>query len=101
MKKEVITREKIIIISYGDEFAILTRKPVRQAMQAVTFSIPVTAQMSDYLESSKIVKVQSYTVDGMLFFERRFGYDNFIMIEILMDLLERKHNENKGLIPGV
>jgi len=97
----VINRDKIIVISYGDEFAILAKNPVRFNLQEVMLSISITAEMADHLDSSKIVEVQRYTVDGTLFFKRKFGYENSKMIEILIDLLERNYDENTGLIPGV
>lgn len=101
MKKEVINREKIVVISYDDEFAILAKNPVKLDLQTVMFSIPVTAQMADHLDSSKIVQVQRYTIDGTLFFKRKFGYENSKMVEILIDLLERNYNENREHTPGV
>lgn len=101
MKKEVINRDKIVVISYGDEFAILAKNPVELGLQTVILSIPVTAEMADHLDSSKIIQVQRYTADGTLFFTRKFGYENSKMIELLIDLLERNYDGNTGTIPGV
>ena len=57
MKKEVINRDKIVVISYGDEFAILAKNPVELGLQTVILSIPVTTEMADHLDSSKIIQV--------------------------------------------
>lgn len=101
MKKEVINRDKIVVISYGDEFAILAKNPVELGLKIAILSIPITAEMADHLDSSKIIQVQRYTADGTLFFTRKFGYANSKMIELLIDLLERNYDGNTGHIPGV
>mgnify|MGYP000855900422 CR=1 FL=1 len=80
MKKEVINRDKIVVISYGDEFAILAKKPVKLDLQTIILSIPVTAAMADHLDSSKIIQVQRYTVDGTIFFTRKFGFESNVSI---------------------
>lgn len=93
MKKEILIKEKLVLMICGDEFAILQREANDDGMIGVTFSMPVTPKTADLLDQSGIVTVQQFSGDGILIFKRRDFYQLQLMIELIIDILEKYETE--------
>lgn len=94
MKKDIIVKEKVVLILCGSEFAILQREFKDEGMIAITLSIPVTPKIADLLDQSGIVAVQQYSEDGILTVKRRDFYQVSLMIELIIDILEKYETES-------
>ena len=89
MKSETIIKDHVIQIIYGDEFAILERKPNHDGLQGITFSIPILPRHADLLDKSGIVEVVKYSASGTLVFRRKSFYETHLIIELITDILEK------------
>lgn len=94
MKKDILLKDKLALIICGSEFAILQREANDDGLIGVTFSIPVTQKMVDLLEQSGIITVQQYNGDGIMTFKRRDFYQLHLMIELIIDILEKHETES-------
>jgi hypothetical protein len=91
MKKEIIIKDMIVLILHGDNFVTLSRYPDSNGFGKATFSFPLTAQLADRIERSKIVQVEKVSSDGSLVYRRLDFYTMERIIEVFTDILEFKN----------
>lgn len=94
MKKDIIVKEKVVLILCGSEFAILQREANGEGLTGITLSIPGTPKIADLLDQSGIVVVQQYFADGILTVKRLGFYQLTLMIELIIDILEKYETES-------
>lgn len=89
MKKEVIIKQNVILITGRDEFAVLDRNMRENGLQQIVFSSRITPIHADYLEKSGIVEVHSFKESGIISFKRKDFYETHLMIELVADIIEK------------
>ncbi len=85
---EVLAKPKVILISSENDFVIFSRHTNSDGFGSATFSFPITAQIADRLESSKIIRVEKMSIDGTLVFTRLPFYTTEKATEIFGDIIE-------------
>lgn len=93
----VIIKDDQILINGIKEFAILQKRANDKGYQGVTFSIPLTEADAIVIQNSKIAKVISFSSSGTLLFQRKDFYDNTLMYELIIDILNRHEEKEKSL----
>ena len=88
MEKEVKHQEHNVRVICGDLFAIIQKKS-GSGVYGITFSHPIPTKVSDWLEQSGIVEVQSWKKDGTMTYRRKDMFSMEKFEEVVMDILER------------
>lgn len=89
MTQKILIKEHLVYIMFGSEFAILQRTPNDEGVLGITLSIPVTPFMVNLLCRSGIVEIVHYSCTGTISFRRKNFYDTHLMIELIIDILEK------------
>ena len=95
LRNSIAIHDKIISIRNVKEFAILERSPSLEGLTGITFSIPITHSDADIINQSGIATVESHTASGTLVFTRKCFYDNYKMIDLILDILMRYETAQK------
>lgn len=85
---EVLAKPNVVLVSYKNDFVIFSRHTNEAGFGSATFSFPVTAQIANRLESSKIIRVEKASADGILVFSRLPFYTTEKATEIFGDIIE-------------
>lgn len=92
MKKdvEIIIRDHVILVSYGNEFATMIRRPDSNGLRKINFSIPLKGAYADIIENSGIASVQSINYDEctITFLALSF-YETHLIAELITDILKK------------
>ena len=92
MKKdvEILIRDHVIHVSYGNEFATMIRRPDSDGLRKISFSIPLKGAYADVIENSGIASVQSVNYDEctITFLALAF-YETHLIAELITDILQK------------
>lgn len=88
MKKDVtIIKDAIVLIVVGENFVTFPRYTDENGFAKAKFSFPLSGELADRIESSKIVKVEKISGNGVLRYRRLEFYTTERIIEIFTDLI--------------
>lgn len=87
MKKEIIIKDTIALILIGDNFVTFSRYPDSHGFGKANFSFPLTAQLADRIEKSRIVQVEKMSSSGTLTYRRLDFYTMERIIEVFTDII--------------
>lgn len=93
MKKEIIIKNTRVLILFGHNFVTFSRYPDGCGFGHANFSFPLTAQLADRIERSRIVKVEKVSSDGSLTYRRLDFYTTERIIEVFTDIIEFQNDK--------
>lgn len=88
--KTVTVSPNHITISYQNEWAMLERRPNSEGCQGITFSTEVTEGDVAIINNSGIANVVLVNPSGTISFQRKDFFNIQTMIEVVMDIIQRK-----------
>lgn len=94
MKKEVLVKPDLVLITVGNEFVTFSRQFTSEGFGGATFSFRLTPKIINRIESSGIVKVEQFNDDGILKYRRLDFYTLESMIDVFSEILEYSQNLN-------